>query len=195
MGDKHIKEIMSRLHNDLLKGLGSNTHADAIVKCWVTYIQDLPNGKGKAFFVQYSFNILNTNQSFQWNATKVFDLNTAVLILDWYWGLHFVPERGKFLALDLGGTNFRVLIINLGDNHFDMQSKIYAIPNHIMTGTGIALFDHIAECLANFMKVTKLFINYLLYCYWFTRVILTYVFLYYKGTWRLWRALGPGLYI
>lgn len=34
-----------------------------------------------------------------------------------------------------------------------MQSKIYAIPNHIMTGTGVALFDHIAECLANFMKV------------------------------------------
>lgn len=33
-----------------------------------------------------------------------------------------------------------------------MQSKIYAIPQHIMTGTGIALFDHIAECLANFMK-------------------------------------------
>lgn len=68
---------------------------------------------------------------------------------------HFImiSERGKFLALDLGGTNFRVLIINLGDNHFDMQSKIYAIPNHIMTGTGVALFDHIAECLANFMKV------------------------------------------
>lgn len=65
----------------------------------------------------------------------------------------FISERGKFLALDLGGTNFRVLIINLGENHFDMQSKIYAIPNHIMTGTGIALFDHIAECLANFMKV------------------------------------------
>lgn len=66
---------------------------------------------------------------------------------------HFFTERGKFLALDLGGTNFRVLIINLGENHFDMQSKIYAIPNHIMTGTGLALFDHIAECLANFMKV------------------------------------------
>lgn len=65
----------------------------------------------------------------------------------------FVSERGKFLALDLGGTNFRVLIINLGENHFDMQSKIYAIPNHIMTGTGVALFDHIAECLANFMVV------------------------------------------
>lgn len=71
-----------------------------------------------------------------------------------------VSERGKFLALDLGGTNFRVLIINLGENHFDMQSKIYAIPNHIMTGTGIALFDHIAECLANFMKVNIIFPTY-----------------------------------
>ncbi|KAF9423585.1 hypothetical protein HW555_001140 [Spodoptera exigua] len=104
--DKQTREIMSRLHNDLVKGLGKDTHANSIVKCWITYIQDLPNGK----------------------------------------------ERGKFLALDLGGTNFRVLIINLGENHFDMQSKIYAIPNHIMTGTGVALFDHIAECLANFMK-------------------------------------------
>ncbi|CAH4033798.1 hexokinase type 2 isoform X3 [Pieris brassicae] len=106
MSDKQIREIMSRLHNDLLKGLAKDTHANSIVKCWITYIQDLPNGK----------------------------------------------ERGKFLALDLGGTNFRVLIINLGENHFDMKSKIYAIPTHIMTGTGVALFDHIAECLANFMK-------------------------------------------
>ncbi|CAH2241732.1 jg16299 [Pararge aegeria aegeria] len=106
LSEKQCREIMSRLHNDLVKGLGKDSHANSIVKCWITYIQDLPNGK----------------------------------------------ERGKFLALDLGGTNFRVLIINLGENHFDMQSKIYAIPNHIMTGTGIALFDHIAECLANFMK-------------------------------------------
>ncbi|XP_063381358.1 hexokinase type 2 isoform X2 [Cydia fagiglandana] len=104
--DKQLREIMVRLHSAIEKGLGRDTHESSIVKCWITYIQDLPNGK----------------------------------------------ERGKFLALDLGGTNFRVLIINLGDNHFDMQSKIYAIPQHIMTGTGIALFDHIAECLANFMK-------------------------------------------
>lgn len=35
-----------------------------------------------------------------------------------------------------------------------MQSKIYAIPQSIMVGTGASLFDHIAECLANFMKVS-----------------------------------------
>lgn len=46
MSDKQIKEIMSRLHNDLLKGLGKDSHAQSIVKCFITYIQDLPNGKG-----------------------------------------------------------------------------------------------------------------------------------------------------
>lgn len=66
----------------------------------------------------------------------------------------FLAERGKFLALDLGGTNFRVLLIHLkGDSEFEMQSKIYAIPQSIMIGTGSQLFDHIAECLANFIKV------------------------------------------
>lgn len=49
----------------------------------------------------------------------------------------FLTERGKFLALDLGGTNFRVLVIFLDQNHFDMQSKIYAIPEEIMTGSGL----------------------------------------------------------
>lgn len=47
MTDKQIREIMSRLHNDLIKGLGKDSHATSIVKCWLTYIQDLPNGKGK----------------------------------------------------------------------------------------------------------------------------------------------------
>lgn len=64
-------------------------------------------------------------------------------------------ERGKFLALDLGGTNFRVLLIHLkGEDDFEMQSKIYAIPQSIMIGSGTQLFDHIAECLANFIKVS-----------------------------------------
>lgn len=69
---------------------------------------------------------------------------------------NFITERGKFLALDLGGTNFRVLLIHLkGESDFEMQSKIYAIPQSIMIGSGAQLFDHIAECLANFIKVRK----------------------------------------
>ena len=48
-------------------------------------------------------------------------------------------ERGKFMALDLGGTNFRVLVIDIdGDDfeNFKMENEIFAIPHAIMTGTG-----------------------------------------------------------
>jgi hexokinase len=62
-------------------------------------------------------------------------------------------ETGKFLALDLGGTNFRVLFINLkGEEDYEFKSKIYAIPQAIMVGTATELFDHIAECLCEFTK-------------------------------------------
>ncbi|XP_036189910.1 hexokinase-2 isoform X4 [Myotis myotis] len=63
-------------------------------------------------------------------------------------------EHGEFLALDLGGTNFRVLWVRVTDNGLqkvEMENQIYAIPEDIMRGSGTQLFDHIAECLANFM--------------------------------------------
>lgn len=37
-----------------------------------------------------------------------------------------------------------------------MKSKIYAIPQSLMLGTGRQLFDHIAQCLALFVKDLKL---------------------------------------
>jgi hypothetical protein len=48
----------------------------------------------------------------------------------------FFSEKGKFLALDLGGTNFRVLIVELNGRDVDIQSKTYLIPQRIMLGTG-----------------------------------------------------------
>lgn len=61
-------------------------------------------------------------------------------------------ETGRFLSLDLGGTNFRVLCVDIGENKtFSMQSKVFAIPREIMVGTGDALFDHIASCLHEFI--------------------------------------------
>lgn len=61
-------------------------------------------------------------------------------------------EKGKFLALDLGGTNFRVLLVQMnGEKVCRHTSKTYAIPQRIMVGSGVELFDHIAECMANFV--------------------------------------------
>ncbi|NWI16458.1 HXK3 protein, partial [Crypturellus soui] len=61
-------------------------------------------------------------------------------------------ERGDFLALDLGGTNFRVLVVHVEKEGVRMASEIYAIPLAIMQGTGEALFDHIIDCIIDFQQ-------------------------------------------
>ncbi|KAK1332928.1 hypothetical protein QTO34_006459 [Cnephaeus nilssonii] len=48
-------------------------------------------------------------------------------------------EKGDFLALDLGGTNFRVLLVRVRNGKrrgVEMHNKIYAIPQEVMHGTG-----------------------------------------------------------
>uniref|UniRef100_A0A665WYE0 Hexokinase-2 n=1 Tax=Echeneis naucrates TaxID=173247 RepID=A0A665WYE0_ECHNA len=64
-------------------------------------------------------------------------------------------EQGEFLALDLGGCNFRVLLVKVmadGERKVEMENQIYAIPENLMRGCGSELFDHIADCLSNFME-------------------------------------------
>lgn len=46
-------------------------------------------------------------------------------------------ERGDFLALDLGGTNFRVLRIKLDGTQAEMNGKIYRISESKMKGSGV----------------------------------------------------------
>ncbi|KAG8507413.1 Hexokinase-1 [Galemys pyrenaicus] len=63
-------------------------------------------------------------------------------------------EHGDFLALDLGGTNFRVLLVKVRSGKkrtVEMHNKIYAIPIEIMQGTGEELFDHIVSCISDFL--------------------------------------------
>ena len=51
-------------------------------------------------------------------------------------------ETGKFLSLDLGGTNFRVIVMEITeDREFLMDSKIYAVPEDVMTGKGASIYD------------------------------------------------------
>lgn len=106
LSDDQLRLVMQKLTDEINAGLSRTTHNDSVVKCFTTYVQDLPNG----------------------------------------------TENGNFLALDLGGTNFRVLLITLEGQKSDMKSKIYAIPQSLMLGTGTQLFDHIAQCLALFIK-------------------------------------------
>ena len=101
LDNEKLTQMMIKFEKEVKKGLKKSTHSSSEIKCFVTYVQDLPNG----------------------------------------------TEQGKFLALDLGGTNFRVLLIHLkGIADYEFQSKIYEIPEALQVGSGQDLFDHIAKC-------------------------------------------------
>lgn len=54
-------------------------------------------------------------------------------------GTLLLAEKGDFLALDLGGTNFRVLHVRVEEEEqkvLKMDSQICAIPQEMMLGPG-----------------------------------------------------------
>lgn len=107
LSNNNLKEFMNRFSCSIDEGLGKNSHPTATIKCWQTYVQDLPTGN----------------------------------------------EEGEYLALDLGGSNFRVLKLELGkDQNFKMDQQIYACSKDLMTGSGTKLFDYIANCLKEFVN-------------------------------------------
>ncbi|XP_048194870.1 hexokinase HKDC1 [Perognathus longimembris pacificus] len=84
---------------------------------------------------------------------KTHALATVKMLPTYVCGMPDGTEKGKFLALDLGGTNFRVLLVKIrsGRRSVRMYNKIFAIPLEIMQGTGEELFDHIVQCIADFL--------------------------------------------
>lgn len=61
-------------------------------------------------------------------------------------------ENGTYLALDLGGTNFRIILLELADGEFLKEEfKFYHISDEARLGCGISLFGYLAECVKDFM--------------------------------------------
>lgn len=63
-------------------------------------------------------------------------------------------ERGLYYAVDLGGTNFRVLRVQLGgleDRVIKQEYEEVAIPSELMLGTSDELFNFIAGELVSFV--------------------------------------------
>ncbi len=63
-------------------------------------------------------------------------------------------EKGRYLALDLGGTNLRFLAVEL-DGHGKavvLAVDRFVIEKNLMCGEGPALFDFIAQCVIDFLR-------------------------------------------
>lgn len=63
-------------------------------------------------------------------------------------------EKDSFLALDLGGTNFRILKVELKGNGRAVISKVkrFALERRHLTGTAEELFGFLAGCVKSFLK-------------------------------------------
>ncbi|CAA6663197.1 unnamed protein product [Spirodela intermedia] len=77
------------------------------------------------------------------------------MILSYVDSLPSGDEKGAFYALDLGGTNFRVLKVQLGGRDgrvVETELQYAQIPQELMFGTTEELFDFIASELARFVS-------------------------------------------
>jgi hexokinase len=62
-------------------------------------------------------------------------------------------EQGVYLAVDLGGTNFRVCSVTLkGDTTFTIAQSKVAIPRPLMVSDSKSLFSFLAKQIASFVK-------------------------------------------
>ncbi|CAK9271543.1 unnamed protein product [Sphagnum jensenii] len=64
-------------------------------------------------------------------------------------------EKGIYYAMDLGGTNFRVLRVLLGGREKRVMKQEFeevAIPRPLMLGTSVELYDFIAKKLTDFVS-------------------------------------------
>lgn len=63
-------------------------------------------------------------------------------------------ETGRYLALDMGGTNLRVCEVTLVEEkgEFDIIQSKYRLPEELKSGTADELWDYIADCIQQFIE-------------------------------------------
>lgn len=63
-------------------------------------------------------------------------------------------EKGKYLVLDMGGTNLRVYSIQLTGEKggFDVKQESHKLPEELKTATADELWDFVAGCLDSFLQ-------------------------------------------
>jgi hexokinase len=83
--------------------------------------------------------------------------NAAANIKSFVTYVHDLPtgrESGHFVALDLGGTNFRVILLELeaGSRSVQMKSCKHEVSQKLMLGPATDLFDFLAQGLHDFLQ-------------------------------------------
>ncbi|XP_014386035.1 PREDICTED: glucokinase isoform X2 [Myotis brandtii] len=133
--EEDLKKVMRRMQKEMDRGLRLETHQEASVKMLPTYVRSTPEG------------------SDVWHCSPLSSARGPPAFPP---PLPVAAEVGDFLSLDLGGTNFRVMLVKVGEGeagHWSVKTKhqMYCIPEDAMTGTAEMLFDYISECISDFL--------------------------------------------
>lgn len=171
-----LLEVKKRMRVEIERGLKKKSHQEATVKMLPTFVRSTPDGSGEDTVSMDGRTTLARSLSHSCLPTLGHQQQTVAVPLTAF--LH--AENGDFLALDLGGTNFRVLLVKIRSGKrrsVEMHNKIYAIPIEVMQGTGeevaflaapartntvqvyvyrherlsLQLFDHIVYCISDFL--------------------------------------------
>lgn len=62
LSNEQLFKLMEDMDKAIKSGLGKTTNPNSVVKCYVTYVQDLPNGKGK--FKKKPSTVITVNRHF-----------------------------------------------------------------------------------------------------------------------------------
>ncbi|CAG8435454.1 9148_t:CDS:2 [Ambispora gerdemannii] len=79
--------------------------------------------------------------------------HTLAMIPSFVIGKPTGKEVGTVLAMDLGGTNFRVCLMEFKENtEINIKQQKYRVPDEFKTGKVNMLFDYIADCVDKFLQ-------------------------------------------
>ncbi|NWH59276.1 HXK3 protein, partial [Geococcyx californianus] len=118
------------MRQEMELGLGRDSNANASLRMLPSYVLNTPDGTGEGH---------GLGEEGCWGGCGPADTPC------------WLPtEQGEFLALDLGGTNFQVLLVCVEQDNIQIDSEIYVIPTSITQSTGEVLFNHIINCIRDF---------------------------------------------
>ncbi|TXG73250.1 hypothetical protein EZV62_001829 [Acer yangbiense] len=133
-----LRQVVDAMAVEMHAGLASE--GGSKLKMLLTYVDNLPSGvSGIGIDIKFfAFEL------------SIYTMSSVRLTFD-----IVMNEKGTYYALDLGGTNFRVLRVQLGGQRssiLDKDVERQTIPQHLMTGTSEDLFDFIASSLQQFVE-------------------------------------------
>ncbi|KAH3726175.1 hexokinase type 2-like [Dreissena polymorpha] len=132
-----------------------SAHREQVVEALTQIIFDGGHIRRMIETFEQQIQLANSPDEMQRQQTDLFWENTFVRrLLDG-------TENGTYLGMDLGGTNFRLVRVDLRDGEATTATRYYSLGKGLLVGPSSELFDYIAVCLKSFLKEEK-FANKLL---------------------------------